>query len=135
MGTGARNMSRRILILISLMILLPTLACNSNKDVGNPKLDWTLNQLIQAENRGEAEEFANQHDLTLKEGKVGVTVYFISGQGEAAAQAVTRMDGESTSSYKDGTFFEASVPINRLDTLAAEKSINRIGELSHGVTN
>lgn len=98
----------------------------------NPKMDWGLNQLVQAK-RTEWESIASQHGLKLKDDKVDVTIYFVSGQGEIAAKAVTDVGGELTSSTNSGVLFSAFVPITKLESLANENSISYIEISDPGV--
>lgn len=119
--------NRRLFILVAIIIvLLPTLACNSNKEAENPKLDYNLELLAQANKRGEAESFAAKNGIKLKDDKVDVTIYFASGQGETAAKAVTDAGGELKSTYNNGVIFSAFVPITKLEALSKEQSIRRI---------
>ena len=115
---------KTILILMALTILLPVLACNANEKVANQKLDSVLNQLAQADNRGEAQSFAAGVGLKLKDDKVQVSVLFIPNQVEIAEKAVTNIGGELNAKGARG--FDAFVPISRLEALADEKSIIRI---------
>jgi hypothetical protein len=97
----------------------------------NPKLDSALVQLIQAQKRGEAESFAASGDLKLKDGKVFVTFWPASGQGEVAANAVIDAGGELTSDYSE-KMVDAWVPITRLETLAHGNCITRIERANPG---
>jgi len=100
---------------------------------GNPKLDRSLGQLIREKTVEEAESFASQGGLKLKDGNVKVSVYFISEQGETAAKAVTDAGGELTSTYKSGIIFDAWIPITKLESVANEKSISYIEQIDPGV--
>jgi len=128
---------RKILISLSLIALfIPIIACNSGKEVMNRKMDRSLNQLVQLVQAGkleEAEAFASQGGLKLKDGNVKVSVYFASGQGEVAAKAVTDAGGELTSTYNSGVLFDAWIPVTKLESVANEKSISYIEQIDPGV--
>lgn len=123
---------KRILLLIAIIVLfVPMLACNTNKEIKNPKLDSVLVQLIQAQKRGEAESFAVQHVIRLDDGKVFVTIWPVSGQGEVVASAIVDNGGEITADYKK-QIFDAWVPITQLESLANNKSTWKIEQANPG---
>ncbi len=141
----------RILILVSFIILSLITACASNQgevdspssgnatqpptgvsppwiqelERGNPKLNGALVRLIEAEKRGEAESFARQSVLDMRDSSVNVDIYCVRGQAEAAAKAATRLGATMVSTYEDW-LLGAYVPITSLDALANEKSIEKI---------
>jgi len=137
-----------ILSLILLIIFLPAAACTSNQveeqslplpseqkeneatnlppieppEKGNPKLSSHLWDLIDAESRGEAEEFARQGSIELINGSVRVIVEGVPDQADAVAEAVATVGTvEIISKRFNGV--QAVVPITSLNTLADEESI------------
>lgn len=120
--------NRRLFILVALIIvLIPILACNSGKEIADSKIDPLLVNLIQAEKRGEAESFAGQNHLNLKNNQVATTITPALGQAETAVKALIEAGGELASDYKNQPVFDAWVPITKLEVLANEKSIISIG--------
>ena len=59
--------------------------------LGQPKLSGTLNQLIRAEEQGEADEFAQQRGIELVDGSVKVIIECEPGQAEAVAEAASAL--------------------------------------------
>lgn len=90
---------------------------------GNPKLSSQLNQLVQAESRGETVSFAKQHNIELIDKKVRVIIETLPGQLEVIRQAVTRV---GTVEASDGNLLQAVVPVSRLSALAEEPGIKFI---------
>jgi len=91
---------------------------------GNPKLDSQLNQLIQAENLGNAEAFAQQSNIELVYGAVRVIIECFPGQLESATEAATNAGAELETRYDN--LLQALAPIASLTTLANEESIRFI---------
>jgi len=89
----------------------------------NPKLSSELNQLVQAEGRGEAASFAQQQNIDLIDNKVRVIVEVAPGQLEAATKAVSAA-GIIETSYQN--LLQAVVPIKSLAVLTQETSIKEI---------
>ena len=115
-----------ILFIIFLVVLLSLSACACNKEV-NSRLDFNIKELIQAEKRGEAEEFAQSIDIELVDGSsVKVIIECVPGQCEAAAEAATRVGAEQVGIKEHLNIVRAVVPITRLTTLAKEESIRLI---------
>ena len=126
-----------ILFIILLIGLLLLPGCTINQDGANtpeppvpeepeernPKLGSHLNQLIRAEERGEAESFASRRDIELIDGSVRVTIECVPGQVEAAAEAA---GGLGTVGLIYRNHVQAVVPITSLTTLADEESIRFI---------
>ena len=90
---------------------------------GNPKIDSQLNQLVQAEMRGEAASFAEQSNIALVDGRVRVIVECSPGQVDAADEAVSAV-GVVESRY--GDLLQAVVPVSSLTALADKASIRLI---------
>ena len=119
-----------LLVVVSLSIA----GCTSNQDggenlpsiaeepeKGNVKLDGTLNQLIRAEQRGEAEEFARQGIIELVDGSVRVMIECLPGHAEEVARAASAF-GIVELTYRD--WVQAVVPITNLTALADIPSVS-----------
>ena len=90
-----------------------------------PKLSSDLNRLVQAEERGEAEEFAYRHCIELVDGCVTVIINCVPGQCEAAAEAATRAGAsEARVSNHFSWVLAVAVPITNLVALSEEESIS-----------
>ncbi|MBI2847895.1 MAG: hypothetical protein HYX83_01835 [Chloroflexi bacterium] len=117
-------------ILANLIVLLLSVACTANQsstglpDKGHPKLDSQLNQLIKADEEGQAAAFAGQHNIQLPDGKVRVIVEALPGQLQAATQAVNDIGGSLETSYAD--LLQAVVPVAGLTALADKSGIRFI---------
>ena len=112
-----------LLVSISVLVLAPV-ACTSGEDKGNPKLDSQLNQLVDAERRGEAASFAEQSGLELVNESVRVIIECVPGELEVAAEAATDAGARLETSHDD--LLQVVVPITSLITLADEPSIRFI---------
>jgi hypothetical protein len=117
------------LFLILLVIILSIPACNSEKNTtdnteeGNSnqdessKLDFNIKRLIEAEQRGELEEFAEPRDIELIDGSVTVTIECKSGQADAVAEAAAALGNvELIVHYLD--LVQVVAPITNLTALA-----------------
>ena len=60
---------------------------------GNPKLAYVLEQLIEAKKRGEAEAYAQQYVLKLRDGKVAVEIVCVPSQVDVVIQAINATGG------------------------------------------
>ena len=119
-----------IVILLIVFSLLMMIGCQEQSEPsyqlpekGNPKLDSQLNQLVQAEMRGEAALFAEQNNIALIDGRVRVIVECSPGQVDAADEAVSAA-GVVESRY--GDLLQAVVPVSSLTALADKTSIRLI---------
>ena len=118
---------------ISILALIP-LACASGQggsipavelpDKGNPKLDSQLYQLIQAERRGEADSFAEQHGIKLVDGNVRVIIECVSGRIDDVAETAGSAGARVEISYDN--LLQVVVPISSLTALADANSIRFI---------
>jgi hypothetical protein len=90
---------------------------------GNPKLDSQLNQLIQAEQRGDAASVAEQSNIELVDGNVRVIVECLPDQANAAFEAAIDL-GTVETSYNN--LLQVLVPITNLSVLADETSVRFI---------
>jgi len=125
----------RIIILLILLPMLIIVGCQQQPepappeppvnlpDKGNPKLDSQLNQLVNAESRGEAALFAEQSNIELVDGAVRVIIECMPGQLEAATKAASEL-GVVETSYRD--LLQVVVPITSLTALADAASIHFI---------
>ena len=122
-----------LLVSIGVLILAPV-ACTSGREVtnlpsvslpdkGNPKLDSQLNQLVNAESRGEAASFAEQSNIVLVDGNVRVIVECLPDQVDAAVKAANAL-GVVETSYRD--LLQVVVPITSLTALADAASVHFI---------
>jgi len=110
-----------ILFLILSAALLSLTACTREK---NPDLEGHLNQLVEAEMRGEAKGFAAKSNIELVDGKVRVVIMCEPGQVEVAAESATKAGAELGGSYKD--LLEAFVPITSLNKLSKARGVKYI---------
>lgn len=153
MNAGKRRLLG-VIVLASLALFLLIPACASNQDVTNPpssdnkgvdsfpppfqatpaperpkdwnpNLDSGLNQLIEAQKRGEADTFAQQAKIDLVNGSVRVTIFCASGQAEAVAKAATEA-GAKQLCIRSGNRITAEVPITSLTTIANMDSVTSI---------
>ena len=120
--------------LLITLLLMPT--CNSeqnptdtneedSKPEEHPKLSSKLNKLVQAEWRGEAEEFARQGGIELLYDDAGlvsvkVVIECLDGQVEAATKAA---EAYGTVGIIYRTSIQVVVPITSLSALADEESV------------
>jgi hypothetical protein len=96
----------------------------ASSDKGTPKLDSQLNQLVDAESRGEVTSFAEQSRIELVDGAVRVIIECIPGELEAATEAATNVGAKVETSYRN--LLQVVVPITSLTTLADAESIHFI---------
>jgi hypothetical protein len=90
----------------------------------NPKLDTTLNGLLEAYQSGGlsgAEAFAASRSLSLSGGRIRVEITASEGGIPAAQEAVEAAGGEYLGHYQD--LMEAEVPIEALEPLAAHTEV------------
>ena len=126
-----------ILFSVLLIILLSIPACNSGQnttdtteeegqdlspplelpDKENPKLGSHLRELIRAEQRGEAEEFARQRGIRLANGDVKVIIECVPGQCNAVAVATTNAGAKQVEIHSQNDWVVAIVPITSLTIL------------------
>jgi len=94
-------------------------------DKGNPNLDGHLNDLIRAEERGEAELFASRSgDIELVDGSVMVIIECLPGQVEVAAESVAAYGIVELTTRRG--LIQALVPITSLTALAEAEGIRRV---------
>jgi len=129
-----------LLMFLAVLLLAGLLSipgCNSNQeefqeypplleppDKGNPKLGSHLNQLLQAEERGEAEEFAQQYLIELIDGSVTVIIECEPGQVEVAAESVASYGIVELTTRRG--LIQALVPMTSLTALAEAEGIRRV---------
>jgi len=96
---------------------------------GNPKLESSLNQLVEAYRRGgtvEAQAFATSHNLVLRNDRVQVTIVASEGAIEDVRCAVKAIGGEYQTHYRN--LVQALVPIGKLEVLAQRPDVRVIRE-------
>ncbi len=91
---------------------------------GNPKLDSQLNQLIDAERRGEASLFARRNNIELVDGSVRVIIECVPEEVVAATAVATALGASVEARYRD--LLQALVPIANLTALADAPTIRLI---------
>jgi len=102
------------LVVILLAVLsFSTAGCTNKEDTVN-KLEGHLNQLIRAEEQGEAEEFARQRSIELVDGSVRVEIECLPGHAEEVARAASTF-GIVELTYRN--LVQAVVPITNLNAL------------------
>ena len=114
------NKKLLVLLLIFLIVFLSIPACNSNQEGNsnqddNSKLDFNLKRLVDAEERGEAKEFAEPRGIELINGSVTVIIECEPGQAEAVAEAAGTLRNVELS-VRD--LVQVVVPITNLTALA-----------------
>lgn len=117
-----------ILFLILPIVLLSIPACNSNQEGNlnhdeNSKLEFPLDNLIRAEERGEAEEFALQRHIELIDSNVTVIIECEPGQAEAVAKKASTL-GTVELSVRD--LVQVVIPITNLIALADIPGVHRV---------
>ena len=123
--------NRRCLLLITLLLvsaILSVQGCNS-EPVEHPKLSSMLNRLVQAEWRGEAEEFTRPRGIELLYDDAGlvsveVVIECLPEKVEEAATKAAETYGTVGVIYHN--MIVVVVPITSLSALADEESIAQI---------
>jgi hypothetical protein len=103
--------------------------------ITNPKLDSSLNQLLDAyRNDGiaEAQSFATTHGMILEGDRVQVVIVTTPQAIDKLTETVISLGGEVQSHYKGQ--LQALVPIDSLESLAELQDIQRIREPSRPIT-
>ncbi len=136
-----RGWARPILGLLTVVALLVTgAATGASQGPGpaapepdsassNPKLEWSLNQLLYAYDRAGAlgaEAFSATGAVDVEEGRVMVTIHAEPQVLEELAASLPDLGGEVRSQY--GQRLVARVPIDALEPLAAREEIELITE-------
>jgi len=102
--------------------------------ITNPKLDSSLNQLLDAyRNNGmaEAQSFATTHGLVLEGDSVQVVIVTTPQAIDKLTETVISLGGEVQSHYKGQ--MQALVPIDSLDSLVEQEDVQRIREPSRPI--
>ena len=101
----------------------------------NPKVQAAINELAaiqEAQGQVAAAQFASQHDLEIKDGRVTIVMETTPDSGAAnGAAAVSAAGGQIQSSY--GHLIQASVPVEGLSSLAGNPSVTYIRQPAHPV--
>lgn len=96
---------------------------------GNPKLGSSLNQLLEAYQRGglaEAQTFAEMHRMMLDDGRVQVEVIVAREAVSDLREAIEALGGEYQGHYE--TLLQALVPLDALESLAGRPDVEVIRE-------
>jgi len=129
-------MTKLVLALIIGVLVFTATACAAGQemkdinnspampDKGNPNLDSRLNQLIDAEARGEAASYAEQSDIELIDGSVRVIIECVPDKIEAAIEAAKNAGATLETSFEN--LLQVVVPVVNLTGLADESSIKFI---------
>ena len=103
--------------------------------ITNPKLDSSLNQLLDAyRNYGmaEAQTFATTHGMVLEGDRVQMVIVTTPQAIDKLTKTVIILGGEVQSHYKGQ--LQALVPIDSLESLAEQQDVQRIREPSQPIT-
>jgi phosphoenolpyruvate-protein kinase (PTS system EI component) len=101
---------------------------------GNPKLESSLNQLLEAYHRkglAEAQAFAAMHMMVLDDNRVQVEVVTSTAAMSDLIAAIEAAGGEYQSHYE--TVVQALVPIDALESLAQRPDVQAIREPQRAV--
>ncbi len=127
------SVTKKLALCISLYLMLLCIftACNDNNSEGQtreyPNLSSLLYRLIEANEQGKAEEFAQQRSsIMLDDGNVLVGIYPEEGKVEKALAAVRKHGGTVETKVSKSGSFGAYVPIDSLIPLIQERSILHI---------
>ena len=96
---------------------------------GNPKLGSSLNQLLEAYQRGglaEAQTFAEMHRMVLDDGRVQVEMVVAREAVSDLREAIEAMGGEYQGYHE--TLLQALVPLDALELLAGRPDVEVIRE-------
>jgi hypothetical protein len=102
--------------------------------ITNPKLDSSLNQLLDAyrnDGMAEAQSFASAHGMVLKGDSVQVVIVTAPQAIDKLTETVISLGGEVQSYYKGQ--LQALVPIDSLESLAEQEDVQRIREPSRPI--
>ena len=102
--------------------------------ITNPKLDSSLNQLLDAyrnDGMAEAQSFATTHGMVLEGDRVQVVIVTTPQAIDKLTETVIILGGEVQGHYKGQ--LQALVPIDSLESLAEQQEILRIHEPSQPI--
>ena len=122
--------TKALLLVTVLMVVISLLISVCSCYTVSEKLDSILQQLVEAERRGEAESYADQHRIELVNGSVRVIVECdpdMIEEGTEAARALGIVELEAI--VREDLVYprlQVLIPITSLNTLAGEKSITRV---------
>ena len=103
--------------------------------ITNPKLDSSLNQLLDAyrnDGMAEAQSFATTHGMVLEGDRVQVVIVTTSQAIDKLTETVTSLGGEVQGHYEG--YLQALVPIDSLESLAEQQLVQLIREPSQPIT-
>ena len=96
---------------------------------GDPKLDSSLNQLLEAyrqDGLAEAQTFAERRGMTLEDGRVQVEIVVVGDAVDDVRAAVETLEGEYQGHY--GDLLQSLVPLDALTSLAQRSDVAIIRE-------
>ena len=102
--------------------------------ITNPKLDSSLNQLLDAyrnDEMAEAQSFATTHGMVLEGDRVQVVIVTTPQAIDKLTETVISLGGEVQGHYKGQ--LQILVPIDSLETLAEQQEVQRIHEPSQPI--
>jgi len=102
--------------------------------ITNPKLDSSLNQLLDAyrnDGMAEAQSFATTHGMVLEGDRVQVVIVTTSQAIDKLTETVISLGGEVQGHYEGQ--LQTLVPIDSLETLAEQQDVQRIHEPSQPI--
>ena len=102
--------------------------------ITNPKLDSSLNQLLDAyrnDGMAEAQSFATTHGMVLEGDRVQVVIVTTPQAIDKLTETVISLGGEVQSHYEGQ--LQTLVPIDSLETLAEQQDVQRIHEPSQPI--
>jgi len=102
--------------------------------ITNPKLDSSLNQLLDAyrnDGMAEAQSFATTHGMVLEGDRVQVVIMTTPQAIDKLTATVISLGGEVQGHYKGQ--LQALVPIDSLESLAEQQDVQRISEPSRPI--
>ena len=102
--------------------------------ITNPKLDSSLNQLLDAyrnDGMAEAQSFATTHGMVLEGDRVQVVIVTTPQAIDKLTETVISLGGEVQGHYKGQ--LQALLPIDSLESLAEQQHVQRIREPSQPI--
>jgi len=92
---------------------------------GNPKLESSLSQLLEAYERGglaEAQAFAEMHQIVFEDDRVQVEATMAEGAVSDVREAVEALGGEYQGHHEN--LLQAMVPLEALETLVGRPDVH-----------
>jgi len=111
--------------LVLMVVLLLTTSLSLPACYHEDNLSGHLRQLVEAEKRGEAEEYAAARGIVLRDGKVLVIIECEPGQVEVAVETAVKVNAIVELTTPRG-LIQAFVPITSLNKLSKARSVKFI---------